>query len=188
VEQNNAASWQQAKVLLTCLESPLEAVESALWRAKAAGITTILNPAPAPGDSAALSRLLPHVDILTPNVREAEMLSGMNIHDARDAERAAARLRELGCRWVVLTRGADGVLLHADEIRQVAARRVVAVDTTAAGDAFNGALAAAWAEGHTPLAAVRLANAAAAISVTREGAQPSLPRRDEITRLLAAAQ
>lgn len=175
--------FRQAQVLLACLEVPSATVRRALQRAAASGATTILNPAPADsswGDDAAL-RL---VDILTPNETEAGLLTQIPARDADSALAAARKLQQQGCRSVLLTRGADGVLVLDTEREHVAAHVVQAVDTTAAGDAFNGALAAALATGQELRAAVRFANAAAALSVTREGAQPSLPRRAEILALL----
>ena len=169
-----------AKVFLACLESPLETVSAGLRRARGAGVTTILNPAPASREI--LDRgLLSFVDILTPNEREASQLSGIEVVDAASGFRAAQVLRQAGCRDVIVTLGERGCVVAADDETEIRPLPVSAVDATAAGDAFNGALAVAIAEGRSPLAsAARWASIAAAISVTRPGAQPSLPTRAEV--------
>lgn len=169
----------EAKVLLTCLESPLETVARGLVRAQSAGLTTILNPAPAHEDLAGAD-LLRYVDILTPNEGEAAALTGVPPGDSSGPEIAARRLQQMGCRNCVVTLGPRGCLVVSQEAVTVESHPVDAVDTTAAGDAFNGALAVAIAEGRTLLEATRWATRAAAIAVTRRGAQPSLPTRAEI--------
>jgi len=178
------AVFQEGTVLLTSLETPLETVTAALRRARDAQLVTILNPAPATSEIADAG-ILSLVDVFTPNESEAELLTGIPPTFPDDAVRAALRLRKLGCRAVVLTRGAEGVLI-ADSAgtELLPAYSVEAVDTTAAGDAFNGVLATALSEGQPLRNAVRRASAAAALSVTRRGAQPSLPRRDEIDRFV----
>jgi ribokinase len=172
----------RAKVLLMQLETPLDTVRSAARRAVAHGALVILNPAPA---RRLPDALLKQVSILTPNQSEAELLTGIQVNSIANAEKAAGKLRRRGVRTVVLTLGARGALI-ADEqgTRLIPGFKVKAVDTTAAGDVFNGALAVALAEGRTIDEAVYVANAAAAISVTRWGAQPSAPTRREIRRLL----
>jgi ribokinase len=145
----------------------------------------ILNPAPARELPDALLR---RVSVLTPNELEAETLTGVKVRDARSAKKAARRLLEHGVEAVVITLGARGAwVATAAGDKRVPGFRVRAVDTTAAGDVFNGALAVALGEGRSLLDAVRFANAAAAISVTRLGAQPSAPKRAEIERLLRRA-
>ena len=168
-----------AKVFLTCLESPLETVARGLARAKAAGLTTILNPAPA-NPAVCRGEILRNVDVITPNEGEAAALTGLGADDHTGAAAAARRLQEMGCRSCVLTLGARGCLVVEEEATWVKGLRVEAVDATAAGDAFNGALAVRLAEGSSLVDAARWANRAAAISVTRPGAQPSLPRREEV--------
>lgn len=169
-----------ARVFLTCLESPLETVAHALRRAKQAGLKTILNPAPA-NREIVVSGLLRWVDVLTPNEHEAALLTGVELSRGPQAEEAAAsRLRELGPAAVVLTLGSCGCLVVDDRTTRIPGRAVTAVDATAAGDAFNGALAVALAEGRPLAEAAAWANVAASISVTRKGAQPSLPNREEI--------
>ncbi|MCX6552308.1 MAG: ribokinase [Acidobacteria bacterium] len=171
-----------AGVLLMQLEIPLPAVAAAARIAAAHGVPVILNPAPAQPLDADLLR---QIAMLTPNETEAERLTGIAVTDEGTAAEAARALRGLGVRRVFLTLGAKGVYVQ-DEAGSlmVPAFSVEAVDTTGAGDVFNGALAAALTEGMTVYDAVRFANAAAAISVTRRGAQPSAPRRTEIDALV----
>ena len=172
-----------AAALVMPLETPLAAVRIAASLAARHGVPVILNPAPArplPDD------LLRLVAILTPNESEAELLTGIRVDGDAAAARAAGRLLDRGVRAVILTLGRRGAFVAAEGIRtRVPGFRVRAVDTTAAGDIFNGALAVALAENRRLLEAVRFANAAAALSVMRPGAQPSAPRRPEIERLLA---
>ena len=159
--------------------------------AKVCGTATILNPAPA---CDLPERLLRQVDLLTPNETEAGLLAGIAVCDPSSAEEAAKALRARGPRAVIVTLGAQGALLYVDSIaRYVPALPVEVIDTTAAGDAFNGALAAALATSRQVDAfwdarcledAVRFANAAGALATTRRGAQESLPTRDEIFGLL----
>jgi ribokinase len=176
------AAIEGAQVLLTQLETPLETVEAAAKLAAARGVKVILNPAPA---RPLPDSLLRKVSILTPNESEAELLTGVRVHDDRSAERAAERLLAKGVTTVVITLGARGAYVaHGERRERVPGFPVKAVDTTAAGDVFNGALAVALGEGIQLAEAVRFANAAAAISVTRLGAQPSAPVRREIEMFL----
>jgi ribokinase len=172
----------RAKVLLMQLETPLETVEAAARLAAAHGARVILNPAPA---RALPDSLLRYVSILTPNESEAEFLTGIKLKSLAAAEQAAARLRRRGVETVILTLGAAGALIANEQGTQVVRGfKVKAIDTTAAGDIFNGALAVALTEALPLSDAVRFANAAAGISVTRLGAQPSAPTRREIERFL----
>ncbi|MBX9790657.1 MAG: ribokinase [Pirellulales bacterium] len=178
-------AWFAPKhVFLTCLESPLTTVHHALVRARLFGLTTVLNPAPA--SEMLPSDVLELVDVLTPNEHEIAALAGMHVFDHPSAVAAARRLQDRGCRQVIVTRGAAGCTVVGDGAAETSravelpARAVQAVDTTAAGDAFNGALAVRLAEGASLVEAARWANVAASISVTRSGAQPSLAHRDEI--------
>ena len=169
---------ESADVVLMQLETPLETVHAALSIAADRGITTILNPAPAQGLEPDLLR---KVSILTPNESEAEHLTGIAISQEDEAKAAARALTEKGVETVVITLGAKGTLACGPERQElVAGFEVPAVDTTAAGDVFNGALAVAIAEGASMREAIVFANAAGALSVTRLGAQPSAPRRIEI--------
>lgn len=168
------AVFHGADAVLLQLEIPVESVSAAAKLAKSCGARVILNPAPAsdlPPD------LLSMVDVLTPNETEAALLSGGD----GDPETLASRLLEMGPRCVVMTLGSSGALVATPDVSEhVPAPRVNAVDSTAAGDAFNGALAVGLCEGMDLAAAVRFAVKAAAISVTRRGAQPSLPSRQEV--------
>jgi ribokinase len=168
-EHVDAVPLGRAKVLAASLEVPIAVVEHALAAARSAGVHTVLNLAPA-------TRLdLSAVDTLVLNEHEAAWLLNSPWEDSR-------RLLELGPRSVVVTLGAKGVLLHTgDGSHTVPAPRVEAVDTTGAGDAFTGALAAGLASGKDLRAAVELAVRVAAISVTRPGAQPSYPTAEELS-------
>jgi ribokinase len=174
-----------ADILVCQLETPMATVAWALEEARARGVTTILNPAPVPDRLVDVWRL---VDYLTPNAAEAERLSGVAVADRLGAAAAARVLRERGAGAVIVTLGEEGALAYGDAESpdHVAAMPVTPVDTTAAGDAFNGALALGLAEGRTLGEAVRFANAAAAVTCTRRGAQPSLPWREEVERVARA--
>jgi ribokinase len=175
-------AFGSADVVLVQLESPLDAVEAAVRKAGEKGVPVILNPAPARPLDDDLLRL---IDVLTPNEHEAELLAGVPVRDERGARAAAARLRARGPAAVVVTLGERGAYASSREFDGlVPAFKVVPVDTTAAGDVFNGALAVALAEQQPLKEALGFASAAAAISVTRPGAQPSAPARREIEALL----
>jgi ribokinase len=168
---------ESADVLLTQLETPLPAVERAAAIGSAAGVTMILNPAPAKRLPDSLMAL---IDVLTPNEGEAVYLSG----EARPAA-AASKLRDLGATTVVVTLGAEGALIVAEGRESlVPGFPVVAVDTTAAGDAFSGSLAVSLAEGLDLALAVRRACAAGALATTVHGARPSLPVRARVEGLV----
>jgi ribokinase len=173
-----------AHILLMQLESPLAAVMAGMKLASEAHIPVILNPAPA---QRLPNELLRQVSILTPNEAEAELLTGFKLTTIASVERAATRLRHCGIPTVIVTLGKRGALIASEGgVRLVQGFKVKAVDTTGAGDVFNGALAVALAEGQPVERAVRFANAAAAISVTREGAQTSAPSRRAIELFLKA--
>lgn len=176
------ATIASAGVLLTQLEIPLETVAEAFQIAHGRGIPVILNPAPArplPAD------LLSHVSVLTPNASEAALLAGVAAGRDSSVDDAATALLARGAGAVIVTLGPDGALVATLARRErIAGWKVLAEDTTGAGDVFNGALAVGIAEGRPLVEAARFANAAAAISVTRRGAQPSAPRREEIVTLL----
>jgi ribokinase len=170
------------RVLVLQLETPLLTVQRAAELAREAGALVLLNPAPA---QSLPSELLSLVDYLIPNQVEAALLSGVEAPDRAGALRAAEQLWALGARGVVVTLGDAGALLfHGAGSEFVEPHVVEAVDATAAGDAFVGAFAVALADGRPPAEALRWGNAAGAIAVTRPGAQPSLPRREEVEALL----
>jgi ribokinase len=180
--------FRGSRFVLFQLESPLETVGAALKLARAEGARTILDPAPA---APLTPELLASVDILTPNETEASLLLGLP--PARvsmsDAVALAHALRERGPKAVLLKLGDQGCFYCDTEIELFsAAFPVVAKDTTAAGDTFNAALAVALAEDRGIEEALRFANAAAAISVTRMGAQASVPARGEVDALLATGR
>jgi ribokinase len=178
-----------AKDILDCdavlvqLEIPLETAEYTAKVARQGRATVILNPAPAQPLNESFLR---SVDILTPNEVEASILAGLTVSDLTSAERAARLLLSHGPRHVIITLGSQGALwAHRDGIRHVPGFPVQAVDSTAAGDAFNGALACAIARGVDMPQAIGYANAVGALSVTRIGAQPSLPHAPEVETFLA---
>jgi ribokinase len=179
----HAEAFAGRRVVLCQLEIHAATVLRAARLARAAGAAFVLDPAPAQP----LSRdLLACVDWLTPNESEARLLLGLPAGDIAPAP-AAAALRALGVGGVILKLGARGSLLLAEDGEPifVAPHEVAAVDTTAAGDAFNGAFAAALAEGASPLEAARFASAASALAVTRPGARDAMPFRPDIERLLS---
>ncbi|NRN29235.1 ribokinase [Photorhabdus heterorhabditis] len=170
---------KEADALLIQLESPLETVQLAAETAKQNNTKVILNPAPAQKLS---DQLLSLVDIITPNETEAEYLTGITVKDNSDAEKAAQVLHSKGIETVIITLGSRGAWLSekGQNGKHVPGLKVKVVDTIAAGDTFNGALVTALLEGKEMLSAVRFAHSAAAIAVTRQGAQPSIPWRNEI--------
>ena len=180
--------FRAAKVFLACLESPLDTVARGLARAKAAGLLTVLNPAPLT-NARDVRGLLSMVDVLTPNEGELRGLIVDGRPNADGAESAAVMARQaqsLGCRRVVVTLGPQGChVADGAESFDVPGHSVHAIDATGAGDAFNGALAVALAEGRPLAEAVAWANCAAALSVQRAGAQPSLPTRAETDAFVA---
>ena len=165
-------------VFLMQLEVPVSTIEFVAQKVFERGNRVILNPAPARQLS---DDLLNCVDIITPNEVEAEILTGIKVVDAASAEEAAEKLMSTGVKNVIITMGAAGAFLHTDKVSKlIPVVPVRAVDTTAAGDVFNGALAVAISEGKDLEEAVVFANKAASISVTRMGAQASAPYRKEI--------
>ncbi|EOI2495717.1 MULTISPECIES: ribokinase [Enterobacter] len=172
-----------AEALLMQLESPVESVLTAAKIAHENHTTVVLNPAPARVLS---DELLALVDIITPNETEAEKLTGIRVENDNDAARAAKVLHAKGIGTVIITLGSRGVWASVNgEGRRVPGFKVKAIDTIAAGDTFNGALATALLEGKAMDDAIRFAHAAAAIAVTRKGAQPSVPWRKEIDEFLS---
>ena len=188
VDAIDESFFAKASVFVACLESPLETVVAGLRRAKAAGLTTILNPAPA-CDEVASQEILELVDVLTPNESEATLISGWDtMDDLEDVCIWCEQLEQRGSRRLIITRGEKGCILKDESADPClsAAYLVEAIDATAAGDCFNGALAVAVAEEKSLLEATRFAQAAAALSVTTRGAIPSLPTRAEVDEFLAS--
>jgi ribokinase len=186
IEEIEAARAQieNSRVLLTQLETNLDAVEKAVEIAHAKGIKVVLNPAPAPM-SPLSDNLLEKIDIITPNETEASLLSGVKVVEMDDAKRAARVLKAKGIGTVIITMGSRGALVLTDSMEYIVDPiKVKVVDTTGAGDAFNGGLATALAEGLDIVEAVAFANATGALSVTRIGTAPAMPFRDEIEKLL----
>jgi ribokinase len=179
------SQFEGARLALFQLETPLPTVEAAMRLAREEGARTILDPAPATKLPPAL---LAEVDILTPNEAEASILLGRTPGplSLEEAPGVAAALRQLGPQAVILKLGEKGCFCLDDAgERYCPCFPVTAVDSTAAGDTFNGALAVALAEDQPIPDALRFANAAAALSVTRAGAQASIPSRDEVERLFS---
>jgi len=163
------------EILLLQLEIPISTVEYSAVTASENGIKVILNPAPAQKLS---DNLLKHTWLITPNETEAEILIGITVHNISTAENAASSLQKKGVENVIIMMGASGAYIKSESFTgMVPGVKVKAVDTTAAGDVFNGALAVALAEGKDLEEAVAFANKAASISVTRMGAQASAPYR-----------
>lgn len=185
VREANAA-FRYARVVLLQLETPLKTVMASVALAAAAGVRVVLNPAPAQPLPA---QLLKSVYVLTPNESEAELLTGVVVSNEATAARAANKLLARGVQNVIITIGARGAFVTGKAVQQmIPGFKVHAVDATGAGDVFNGALVVGLAEGRSLLEAARFASAAAAISVTRFGAQPSAPTRREIEAVLAAGK
>lgn len=175
-------------VLATQLETPYETVACAIALARRSGTLTILDPAPAPPEG--LPDALYHVDILTPNQTEAQLLTGVTVRTPDDARRAGERILACGTGLAIIKMGAGGAVIVRKVNDQIDAIhvpgfKVKALDTTAAGDCFNGALATALAEGQELVSAVRFANAAGALACTKFGAQSSIPTRSQVLDLLA---
>ncbi|KGQ65739.1 ribokinase [Gallibacterium anatis 7990] len=172
-----------ADALLMQLETPLDAIIYATKIAKQAGKHTVLNPAPA---KALPDELLAQLTMITPNETEAELLTGVKVVDEQSAAQAAAVFHQKGVAIVLITLGAKGVFISHNALQKIIPGfRVQAKDTTAAGDTFNGALVTALLEQKSLEEAIQFAHAAAAISVTRFGAQTSIPNRQETLDFLA---
>jgi len=170
--------------LVAQLEVPLETVEFAAQLANESGVPFILDPAPAQKLS---PELLKMVDVLTPNETEAQILTGIEVTNKDSACTAAKKLLECGVKSVILTMGAKGFLLANDgRMEFFPAVKVDAVDATAAGDAFTGSLAVGLAQGKTLSDAASFANQVAALSVTKMGAQSSMPTREAVESLIRA--
>lgn len=178
-----AEEIRSADVVLMQLECPIETVEYAARMATEAGVPVILNPAPAPAEPLR-EELLRNLYLITPNRSEASRISGIEVKDMESAQRAAKAIYDMGPHNVIITLGAEGSLIYDGQMfMRVEAIQVEAVDTTAAGDTYNGVLASVIAEGRSLIEAANEANRASAISVTRMGAQPAAPTRKEIEEM-----
>ena len=184
--ERSAGLIAESKVLLLQFEIPLEVVEYAIQQAANAKGKIILNPAPA----RQVSRdLLSQVDILVPNETELQLLTGQKTSDRSAIMKAAQHLLALGVKTVIVTLGARGSLLVTeDEVTEVPAIDIKVVDTTAAGDAFIGGLAAALVKGYPLAKAVRYANTAGGLATTKFGAQPSLPTHNEVDQIYSESK
>ena len=170
--------FDECDIILVQLETPMATVEYVVAEGAKRGKRVVLNPAPA----APLSKgLLKNLYLITPNETEASLISGIPVSGEEGALAAAHKIREMGVQNVIVTLGSHGALICNDRFEEVIpAYRVEAVDTTAAGDVFNAAVVVALSEGKDLYEAVRFANRASALSVTRMGAQPSAPYRSEV--------
>jgi ribokinase len=176
--QNTDALLASASIILMQLEIPLETVQFIASKAHSKGIPIMLNPAPA---CELPDALLQCISIITPNETEAEMLTGIKVTDIASAQQAAKKLHDKGIPTVIITLGSNGALvLHNEIFTHVPTIAVQAIDTTAAGDVFNGALAVAFYGDKTINEAAAFACKAASISVTRLGAQASAPYKHEV--------
>jgi ribokinase len=179
--QKAKATISSANVLLMQLETPLDTVETAADIAMKRNVPVILNPAPA---QILPEALLKKISVLTPNEHEAELLTGLPVQSEEDVAIAAESLFNKGVGIVIITLGSKGAYVHSSEFKGLVPNfQVTAIDTTAAGDVFNGAFAVAFAQKRPLSKMVRFANAAAALSVTKLGAQPSAPMRRVIEKL-----
>ncbi len=177
------AEIRSAGAVVAQLEVPMSTVQCAAEIARDADVPFILNPAPAQWLSPAL---LGKVSVMTPNETEARILTGVDVVDAASARKAAELLLSAGVKAVIVTLGSKGFLLaEGNTTELVPAMEVKTVDTTAAGDAFTGSLAVGVAQGRSLREAALFANQVAAFSVTRLGAQPSMPTRQELAEFLA---
>lgn len=172
---------RSAGLLLLQLEIPMAAVVRAAKIAHEAGVPVVLNPAPA---AELPEELLRCVSVIVPNETEAAYLTGIEIHDELSAVTAAGKLKSKGAGSVIITMGSRGALVYDGEAVLIPAHEVNAVDTTAAGDTFCGALCVGIAEGRTLESAARFASAASALAVQKHGAQDSIPTREEAEKML----
>lgn len=184
--QNAESAFDEAGILLTQLEIPMDVVEAALKMGREKGLVTILNPAPA---APLPDHFYAMIDYITPNETEAELLTGIPVENDADAEKAARFFLSKGVSQVIITLGKRGSYYTDGNVSFFTpAFTVDAVDTTGAGDAFNGAFAAALAEGRNAADAIRFATAFSAISVTRPGAASSMPTKEETEAFLAQSK
>ena len=177
------AAIKESRVFITQLETSVEAGWRGLELARKAGVTTVFNPAPAATLDPAIYKLC---DYVTPNETEAQQITGIAVSSVDDARVAGNKLLQMGVGNALITLGANGVLLHnSKQSVHIPAYKVKVVETTGAGDAFNGGFAVALGEGRDPVDAARFGVATASLSVTKAGTAPSMPSRAEIDRMLA---
>ena len=173
---------RDAAFLLIQLETPISTVDKTISLAKEHATTVVLNPAPAQNLS---DEILRKIHIITPNETEAKILTGIEVNDLSSARKAAKTLKNKGIPIVIITMGSTGAYVMSDDHDElIPGIQVEAIDTTAAGDTFNGALTVALSEHMELREAIKFANAAAAISVTKLGAQTSAPTRDELLKFI----
>lgn len=176
--ENASSIFEQNDILLIQLETPIKTVEYTIQKAHESGLKVILNPAPAAQLS---SSVFPFIHTITPNETEAELLTGVKVTDFESAQKAGQIFTALGVQNTIITLGAKGAYLKSADFEGIIeAPQVVAIDTTAAGDCFSGALAVAIYEEKILSEAVKFACKAASIAVTRMGAQASMPLRAEM--------
>lgn len=182
-DQIRDQAYQNAEICLLQLEIPLETVVHAAFLSTKNETRVILNPAPAADLPA---EIWPHLFLITPNQTEAEHLTGIPPNSAKNIAKAAEKLLQKGAQNAIITLGAQGAFLATpDQTLHIPAFKTTSIDTTGAGDAFNGALSCALSENHSLETAIRFACAAGALTVGKAGAQPAIPTRDQIDALLA---
>lgn len=173
---------KEADIFVTQLETNVNAIEQCVKWAHESGVQIVLNPAPIQEIS---NTILEMIDILTPNEVEASILTGVDINSVEDAKRAAVILQNKGVKNVVITMGSKGALVREGDMEEIIeSYKVDVMDTTGAGDAFNGGLVTALSEEKSIIQAAKFANALAALSVTRIGTAPAMPYRDEIDKFI----
>jgi len=176
-------AFKDADIILLCMEIPFESVEYTIKRAKKLNKKVVLNPAPAPDFFN--EELFSSIDILTPNETELEKLSGLPVSNINEVETAAKSLLRKGLNSIIVTIGSKGALyISSNKVELFSSPKVKVKDTTAAGDTFNGALCVYLAENHSIEESIEFANVAASISVSRDGAQTSIPFRNEIEEFI----